>query len=113
MLLFYFSIYQTVNLANDKTNKQLEIESNLISIKDGHPTHDTGKKQLNKNNLLINNFLTLGIDQDDIFLQHPDRHVVYELMLNQLLFQGVKLSEKNIPVALQAEWSLKPIGNAG
>jgi hypothetical protein len=53
------------------------------------------------------------INHDELFMQTYDRHHVYEMMLNPLLFKGIKLSEVNPTAAIQTAWSPPGVADVG
>ncbi|XP_065349819.1 uncharacterized protein LOC135945837 [Cloeon dipterum] len=67
--------------------KELQLLSSLVEVKNEYPTHYT------------------GLDADELFQTTDEKWDVYEMMLDPLLFRGVKQTENQPPYPLQAEWS--------
>lgn len=53
------------------------------------------------------------INQDELFVRTLERHHVHEMMLDPLLYKGVKLSEVNPTAAVQTAWSPPGVADAG
>ncbi|XP_059475451.1 uncharacterized protein LOC132196670 [Neocloeon triangulifer] len=73
--------------ANVKSAKDFSLTSTLIIPQNDFPTHNT------------------ELDVDSIFLNHPERAAIYEMVLDPMLYKGVKHTESQLPVAIQAEWA--------
>lgn len=58
-------------------------------------------------------FLNADINQDDVFVKTHDQNQVHEMMLDPLLYKGVKLSEVNPTAAIQTAWSPPGVADVG
>lgn len=62
---------------------------------------------------MIKLFLNADINQDDVFVKTYDQNQVHEMMLDPLLYKGVKLSEVNPTAAIQTAWSPPGVADVG